>query len=131
MLSNWIERLFKSEDQAHDLSTPADASAYFVLTYKELTVGHLRHEKGKWFFEYAEEFKNQDKVSTLIDFPNKDKKYEETHLWPFFSHRIPGLSQPQVQQIIQKENIDVNNEIDLLRRFGKKTISNPFELQLG
>ena len=128
MIKNWIEKLFKNEDQSNELSTPFNAQAHFILTYKELIIGHLSHENGKWTFEYTQEFKNQDKVGVLTDFPKKDKKYEETFLWPFFSHRIPGLGQPQVQHILKKENIDSNNEIDLLRRFGKKTITNPFQL---
>lgn len=131
MLGNWIERLFKSDDQNHDLSTPSEQLAHFVLSYKDLIIGHLRHHDGKWIFEYTEEFKRQDKVGVLTDFPQKDKKYEESHLWPFFALRIPGLGQPQVQKIIEKEKIDANNEIHLLRRFGKRTISNPFELEMG
>lgn len=125
---NWIERLFRSEDQSHELSTPVNASAHFVLTYKDLIIGNLTHENGKWIFQYSDEFKNQEKVGVLIDFPKKDKIYKESYLWPFFSHRIPGLGQPQIQHIIQREKIDSTNEIDLLRRFGKKTITNPFEL---
>ncbi len=125
---NWFEKLFKSEEQPGVLTTPKDAVAHFVLTYKDLTVGYLNHANGKWIFEYADEFKNQDKIDVLIDFPEKNNKYEATGLWPFFAHRIPGLGQPQIQEIIKDENLNPNNEIDLLRRFGKRTITNPFEL---
>lgn len=128
MLSNLIAKLFKNEEQTHELSTPENAYAHFVLTYKNLIIGNLTHQQGKWVFEYSEEFKNQTKITVLTDFPRKDKKYEESYLWPFFAHRIPGLGQPQVQEIIKHENLDSTNEIDLLRRFGQKTITNPFEL---
>jgi len=128
MLTNWIEKLFKNEDQPHELSTPINSTAHFILTYKDLTIGNLTHQNGKWIFQYTDEFKNQNRVGVLIDFPRKEKKYEKSYLWPFFSHRIPGLGQPQVQNIIESENIDSRNEIALLKRFGKKTITNPFEL---
>ncbi len=49
-------------------------------------------------------------------------------LWPFFVIRIPGLGQPAVQRVIREENIDPSNEAQLLKRFGKTTIANPFTL---
>ncbi len=48
----------------------------------------------------------------------------------FFQTCIPGLKQPAVKEILDKENINVENEAALLKRFGKKTISNPYELDL-
>ncbi|WP_317897783.1 HipA N-terminal domain-containing protein [Aurantibacillus circumpalustris] len=128
MLVNMIAKFFRNEEQSEDLSTPINAEAQFVLTYKDLVVGTLTRGHGKWAFEYSEAFKRQNKISVLTDFPHKDKKYEESYLWPFFAHRIPGLGQPQVKEIIKEEHIDSKNEIDLLRRFGQKTITNPFEL---
>lgn len=128
MLVNLIAKLFRNEEQSEELSTPVNAKAHFVLTYKDLTIGHLTHGHGKWIFEYSDEFKSQNRIAALTDFPRKDKKYEESYLWPFFAHRIPGLGQPQVREIIRHENLDSKNEIDLLRRFGQKTITNPFEL---
>lgn len=128
-MMNWLSKYFKSEEQPEELSTPKNAYADFVLTYKDLIIGHLWHKEGKWIFEYSEEFKKQEKIDVLVDFPKKDHKYEESYLWPFFAHRIPGLGQPQVQEIIKHENLDSKNEIDLLRRFGRKSITNPFELE--
>lgn len=128
MLANLIAKLFKNEEQSEELTTPINAEAQFILTYKNLTIGYLTHSHGKWIYEYSEEFKKQDRLTVLTDFPRKDKKYEESFLWPFFAHRIPGLGQPQVKEIIKQENLDSKNEIDLLRRFGQKTITNPFEL---
>ena len=101
---------------------------HFVLKYKDLTIGHLNHSDSKWVFIYSDEFKQQDKIDKLVDFPEKDQVYTGAYLWPFFSHRIPGLGQPQIQEIIKRENLNPTNEIDLLRRFGRKSITNPFEL---
>ncbi len=125
---NWLSKYFKNEEQPTELTTPENAHADFVLKFKDLTIGHLKHDDGKWVFHYSDEFKNQNKIDVLIDFPKKDNTYEQSTLWPFFAHRIPGLGQPQIQEIIKHESIDANNEIDLLRRFGRKSITNPFEL---
>ena len=60
--------------------------------------------------------------------PDLDKVYKKETLWPFFLVRIPGLKQPAIKEIIEKENIDSQNEAALLKRFGKHSISNPYEL---
>ncbi len=131
MLANLIKKLFENEEQGGELSSPINENAHFILTFENLVIGNLYHSKGKWIFQYSEDFKNQDKIAVLIDFPSKDKKYEESFLWPFFAHRIPGLGQPKVQEIIKHEKLDSTNEIDLLRRFGHKTITNPFRLAVA
>jgi hypothetical protein len=38
------------------------------------------------------------------------------------------LGQPRIREIIKAEQLDINNEAQLLRRFGRKTIANPYEL---
>ncbi len=63
-----------------------------------------------------------------MQFPDKNKTYKREELWPFFMIRIPGLNQPEIQHVIESENIDETNEVELLEHFGKKTISNPYEL---
>ena len=45
--------------------------------------------------------------------------------------RIPGLKQPAIKEILEKESIDKENEAALLVRFGRKTIANPYELYLN
>jgi hypothetical protein len=56
------------------------------------------------------------------------KEYTSPTLWPFFRVRIPGLKQPAVREIILKENLDIENEAALLKRFGERTISNRYIL---
>lgn len=127
-MKSLFAKLFRNEEQTEDLNTPVNIQAVFKLMFEDLEIGELQYKNGEWTFEYSNAFKNQDDIDTLIDFPQKNKKYVETHLWPFFAHRIPGLGQPQIRHIIERENIDPHNEVDLLKRFGKKSISNPFEL---
>jgi len=106
----------------------------FDLFLKDLKVGVLSYAKedGVWYFEYSEEFKrNRDNYNLIIGFPDINKKYQSDILWPFFNIRIPGLKQPKVKEILQKENINPDDNVQLLERFGKKSISNPFELELS
>lgn len=126
------KKLFKYLNQhsegREDLETPKGIHAEFELKYKSLTVGRLELNDGVWKFSYSKEFKEQDELRPIVQFPEVDKVYENEELWPFFTIRIPGLNQPEIQDILESENIDRTNEVELLKRFGKKTISNPYEL---
>lgn len=128
MLSK-LKNLWKSEGQ-EEIVTPQDYEVDFQLTYKHLKVGFLSLRKGIWSFRYSEEFKKQDLIKPLVDFPDVDKEYRSEELQPFFAHRIPGLGQPKVKKIVEEENIDKHNEAKMLERFGKISITNPFQLQV-
>ncbi len=117
-----ILKLFKSEEGQEDFYTPTDIEIVFSLTYRSLEIGTLRLKTGEWAFQYSEGFKNQDKIKPLLDFPNVHKIYTSEELYPFFTQRIPGVG----QNVRKMENL---NEVDLLKKFGKQTISNPFVLQ--
>ncbi|MBL0913653.1 MAG: HipA N-terminal domain-containing protein [Bacteroidia bacterium] len=127
MFKNIFYRFLKNEEQ-EDLYIPESSDTFFALFYKDLIIGKLSVKNGVWEFRYSESFKNQDIVQKIIDFPDTEKIYISDKLWPFFAHRIPGLAQPSVKKIIEEENIDHDNEVDLLKRFGHKSIANPFEL---
>ncbi|MEX0661363.1 MAG: HipA N-terminal domain-containing protein [Balneolaceae bacterium] len=105
--------------------------AHFTVSFKELEVGSLELKNGMWHFAYSNEFKEQDQIPPLPDFPNVQKVYTKDELWPFFIIRIPSLKQPKVQKIISKEEIDSSSQAELLKRFGEKSISNPFQLKFG
>ena len=72
-----------------------------------------------------------DIYNRIIGFPDLDKTYKSELLWPFFQVRIPGLKQPAIQEILKNEKIDEFNEVQLLKRFGKKIIANPYELVMA
>ena len=106
----------------------------FDLFLKDLKVGVLSYSKenNTWYFEYSEDFKNNNyNYNLIIGFPDVNKRYESAELWSFFSIRIPGLKQPKVKEILVKENINPEDNVQLLERFGKKSISNPFELEVS
>lgn len=124
----FLKKFFgKDEDDVAKL--PATEKDTFILKVDDLDLGILQCENGEWIFHYTEEFKkHQDEYTKIVGFSDLDKEYKSTSLWPFFRIRIPGLKQPAIQEILKEENIDADNEAALLRRFGRKTIANPYEL---
>ena len=123
---NWFN---KGEGEV-TLHLPKDEKVTFTLKIDHVEVGTLRCENGVWEFAYAEEFKNDynSDYKRIAGFPALDKVYKKETLWPFFLVRIPGLKQPAIKEILEKENIDTENEVALLKRFGQRSISNPYEL---
>jgi len=101
----------------------------FNLKIENLVIGYLTVEDSKWVFKYSEEFKTQDKYARLTGFSDLNKIYMSEVLWPFFKIRIPGLKQPMIKDIIRSEELDSENEVQLLRRFGEFSRSNPYVLK--
>lgn len=109
--------------------TPKEISGKFILKVDNIDLGILTHENGVWTFKYTNKFKElEGTYNRIVGFPDINKTYRRETLWPFFLVRIPGLKQPAIREIMEKEHIDENNEVELLARFGKKTIANPYEL---
>lgn len=132
-MTNYLKRFFSksTEENEIEIVLPKNANATFELKIDQIIVGTLHCENGEWQFQYTEEFKNvRNKYNHIAGFSNLDKIYKNETLWPFFQTRIPGLKQPAVKEILKNENINEANELELLKRFGHKTISNPYELDL-
>ena len=126
---NFIKNLFEKPDSDQMPTLEGNGSVKFVLTIGNLEIGYLTVEDGLWTFIYADKFKEQDKYRRLVGFSDLNKTYRNEVLWPFFKKRIPGLKQPMVQEILEEENIDKNDEVSLLSRFGKRISSNPYILE--
>lgn len=127
-IAAFLNKIFKNEGH-EGIETPIDVRVDFSLTFRHLTIGTLSLEKGLWSFAYSDEFKKQDRIKPLSDFPDMTKRYEFDHLHPFFLQRIPSLEQPKVRAVIKAENLDPTDEVQLLKRFGRRTIANPYHLQ--
>lgn len=129
MISKLRNLFSKSEEDTSHQSLPVDEEKCFVLRLENLPVGELNCKNGIWTFKYTKQFIYQaDKYYPIVGFPDLHKEYKSESLWPFFLVRIPGLGQPAVKEVISKENIDPTNEAQLLDRFGKNTLANPFTL---
>ena len=122
-----IKRLFAKPEGLERASIPVGRIATFGLVYGNLPIGVLELRKGVWCFAYSEPFKRQTEIPPIVGFPDINKKYQSEDLWPFFISRIPSTSRPAVKEVLDKEHIDETDLAALLGRFGKKTISNPFE----
>lgn len=129
MLSAIKKLLFGKSSYEPEVSNPNDEEATFLLKIKDLTIGILVWKDGVWTFQYSDEFKQDSQgYRPIIGFSKVDKVYKSEELWPFFKIRIPGLRQPAVREKLERENIDAGNEVALLRRFGERSISNPYFL---
>jgi HipA-like protein len=107
---------------------PSGSKGIFHLLYEKLLIGSLMYDGKNWSFKYSDEFKNDIRVNTIIDFPDIEKEYIIKELWPFNATRIPSLNQPYQLKKIQKANIDENDSVELLKLFGNDTITNPFRV---
>ena len=111
------------------VEAPPEVRAEFKLYFEDLLVGTLSVANSLWKFEYSTEFKKQDELRPLVDFPDVDKVYESKGLWQFFVMRIPSPEQAEVEEILKREHIREDDAVSLLKRFGERTIANPFKLR--
>lgn len=102
--------------------------ARFQLTYRRQVLGLLSAIADGWTFRYSDWFCQQTHLRPLIPFHDVDRVYRSATLWPTFHLRIPSRNQPSIQQVIQAKDLDPQNEVQLLRRFARRTITSPFEL---
>jgi HipA-like protein len=128
-IKNWFS---KTSTGVLEVQMPENKDAKFILSVDGIAMGILEYKDEYWHFKYTNEFKLvNDKYNLIVGFPDLSKEYKSEVLWPFFQIRIPGLKQPAIKEIIEQEHINDTNEVELLKRFGKRTISNPYELILG
>ena len=128
---NLLEDLFKSEEQTSELQTPPQTVVKFLLSHPSTSIGELTLSDGVWTFRYTDEFKQQTKLTPIIDFFDVSKVYTSQYLFPYFSFRIPSVGRPQIKKVIEQKKIDSNNTVELLKHFGQRTIVNPFHLQMA
>ena len=124
---NWFKKITDKGIEESEFN--AEGEFKFLLKIQDLIIGYLSFNNGDWEFQYSEEFKNQKKYTRITGFSDLNKVYKSKILWPFFKIRIPGIKQPMIIEIIEAEKLDPKNEAILLRRFGKKTMSNPYILE--
>ena len=129
-LNQVLKNFWKTEGQ-REIQTPLEQDYMFELFYEALLIGKLILKNGEWQFGYSPDFRAQNQISPLTEFPDVSRTYKSRELFPFFVHRIPSVSQPEIQETITREKIDSTNEVALLKRFGEISISNPFRLRMG
>jgi len=126
-----IKKMLKSfwkVDGMEFSDSPSGSKGVFYLYYEKLLIGTLIYDGENWSFKYSDNYKKESKVIPVIDFPDMQKEYVSRNLWPFFATRIPALNQPYHIKKIKKANISEDDSVELLKIFGRKTITNPFRL---
>jgi hypothetical protein len=108
-----------------DVST----EAVFMLVFGNLPILVLARNPNGWTMRYTEEFKNQHTLAPLVPFPDVNKNYQTAELWPFFAVRIPSIARPEVKRTVREEKLNYDDVAAMLRRFGRKSIADPFELR--
>lgn len=134
MLTNWLRRWQRSDNtSAQDTEQPMQPAPRIVfrLIYEGNEIGALEFSEGQWLFAYSEWFKNQSKIKPFANFPDASREYVSDDLPPFFESRLPGISQPQVEAFLKNKTQASEGETKavLLKQFGRRTITNPFELK--
>jgi HipA-like protein len=99
----------------------------FSLLYDRTTIGELTYDGREWTFVYTDAFR-ESRLRPITEFPDETKVYKSAELWPFFLMRIPSLRRAYIKDIVSREHIDEADEALLLKRFGRRTVANPFEL---
>jgi hypothetical protein len=101
------------------------ASVYFELKYKEMPIGTLEFKDNCWLFTYCEAFKNQHEIAPIVSFPDVNTVYKSENLWSFFTSRIPDVVNSSSTLKEEKNN---DNYVQQLKTYGRKSITNPFDL---
>lgn len=127
MIKNLIKALWKVDGMEFS-DSPSGSKGIFHLLYGKTIIGILEYDGKNWRFKYTDEFREQRPVVPIIDFPDLNKPYLSKELWPFFAVRIPTINQPYQLKKIKKANIKPDDSVELLKIFGKETITNPFTL---
>ncbi len=128
-----IKKLFKSLPEWLGLRKPLlvslEVQEKFELKYNDLLIGTLSVANGMWRFEYSDDFRGNGTLRPIVEFPDINKIYHSSELWQFFASRIPSLEQAEVEEILKREHIEEDDAVRLLKRFGERTITNPFYLK--
>lgn len=106
----------------------------FKLWYKNIFVGVLLYDSlnkilndKPWSFYYSDEFKKQNQLSLLLEFPDVNMIYVSKDLFTIFKSRIPPPNRTDILQERTKKGIE-DDDISMLIHFGHRCITDPFVL---
>jgi HipA-like protein len=89
-----------------------------------------RGREATYSFHYLAAFEGK-KLAPLPGFPQLDKVYTATELFPFFRERIPDMRRPEVREQMKNQNISEEDLFALLVQLGRRTVTDSFELRLS
>jgi hypothetical protein len=124
-----FKSLYRRFNWLQNINEPSNTNKVsFELKLGSLHVGTLSRERQEWVFAYTEAFCRQRQVAPLVDFPMVGRVYRSEDLWPFFALRIPSTTQASVQAYLRERGQTQAEAADLMKKFGRRSISNPFLL---
>ncbi len=112
----------------------AGKPARFVLVYQptddlQVEVGELAFDGSVWSFEYSSDYRQRPELRPIEGFPELDRTYRSTVLFPFFAVRVPDVEREDVKRKLREGHVRDPEPTDLLRIFGRRVVSSPaFEL---
>ncbi len=89
-------------------------------------IGRLTFDSERYQFVYikgAEDAKQQCGFQPLISFPQWDKVYYSTNLFPIFANRLMSRSRPEYKSFVERLNVPLDNDdpmVLLARSEGKR-----------
>lgn len=105
---------FKSDYLYLIWKNPQNRSRYKVGTLKK----NSRYE-----FKYSDNIQEciEHGFDLLVSFPDIKKNYISNKLFPEFLSRIPGPTRVDINEILQKYNLETYDAFELIKRSGAKT----------
>jgi hypothetical protein len=124
-----FKTLYRRFNWLQNISEPSTGDKVsFELKLGALHVGTLTREAQEWVFAYSDAFARQRRVAPLVDFPMVGRVYRSEDLWPFFALRIPSTTQASVQAFLREQGETKARAVEMIQKFGRRSISNPFVL---
>jgi len=100
---------------------------------KRQLVGTHSQEDGEFVFRYDPSFVKAGGLPPISEFPQVDREYRSKDLWAFFEARLPPVDRKDIKELLEhgEGRIAPGDILRVLGRVSKRTIANPYELELA
>jgi HipA-like protein len=97
------------------------------VSFAGKAIAELTEQKGFYCFKYLPAFTELN-LAPIPGFPEEEKEYRSTSLFPFFAERIPDKRRPEIAQLLKERNLETASPFELLVQLGANAATNPYEL---
>jgi HipA-like protein len=97
---------------------------------KSQLIGTLSQERGVFIFRYRSDYASSPGAEPISAFPDLNEVYESAELWPFFAVRIPPSERSDVRAALKERGLRPEQTLEVLGTMAKRSISNPYQLDL-
>lgn len=117
-------------ERTEESRVPCSGSPMVQVLFEGEPVAELKSLQGKYQFRYLPGFRGKG-LASLPGFPDLDKSYESTDLFPFFEERIPDLRRPEIKEWVRTKGLDEQDRLALLCALGRRSVTDSYELRLN